>query len=483
MSDMLREERLAKMQKLAASGMEPYGRRFERTDALAALVASYKPGADGPAVRAAGRVSALRPHGKAMFLDLRDATGRLQVYLRQDRLGPQQYELARLVDIGDILGAEGPLTQTRTGEVTLFAERFTVLSKSLRPLPEKWHGLRDVETRYRQRYLDLVCNPDVMRRFYVRAKIIRAIRDYLDQRGFVEVETPMMQPMAGGAAAKPFVTHHNALDIDLYLRVAPELYLKRLLVGGFDRVYEINRNFRNEGLSPRHNPEFTMIEIYEAYADYHVMMEMTEALVCKAARVALDGTSAPFGEEIIRYDTPWPRRTYAELIGEYAGVDMCDEAALRAKAAAYGEDVSALTAGELAEAVFKHAVEHRLVQPTFVVDFPADICPLAKRRKDNPNIAERFELLVAGMELANGYSELNDPIEQERQFRFQASRAPTGNEQRVDMDYVLALEHGMPPAGGLGIGIDRLVMLLTNSQSIREVILFPLLRPESGAVQ
>jgi len=477
MSDRLREERVTKLQKISENGIEPYGRCFERTATLGELRDQFDEEKDGQTVRVAGRITALRPHGKAVFLDVQDQTSKLQVYLKLNKVGEEQFTIVKLLDLGDIIGIRGQLTKTRTGELTVFADEFCILSKSLRPLPEKWHGLKDVETRYRQRYLDLQCNPEVMATFMARAAIISSIRRYLDDRCFVEVETPMMQPIAGGAAAKPFITHHNTLDLDLYLRIAPELYLKRLLVGGFDKVYEINRNFRNEGISTRHNPEFTMIEVYEAYADYNVMMDMTEKIIVEASTKAIGTLQVEYGEVELDFTPPWPRRTYADLLDEYAGVDMFDEEGLRKKVTEIGRDPAGLSVGKLAEEVFEHAVEQHLIQPTFVTDFPADICPLAKRSKADPRIAERFETFVSTIELCNGYSELNDPVEQERQFKIQAERDPDGN-KNIDTDYVTALEHGMPPAGGLGIGIDRLVMLLTNSTTIRDVILFPLLKPE-----
>ena len=479
MTDHLREERLAKLETILGRNIEPYGRAFPKSQTMAEIAAGFTDEAKGSETVAAGRITALRPHGKAAFLDLRDWSGRLQVYVKLDVVGEEQFDLFRQLDLGDFLGVKGTLDKTRTGEVTVFATDLTILSKALRPLPEKWHGLRDVETRYRQRYLDLVSNEDVMKIFITRAKVVAAIRRYLDGLGFLEVETPMMQTIPGGAAAKPFVTHHNTLDMDLYLRVAPELFLKRLLVGGMEKVYEINRNFRNEGISPRHNPEFTMLELYQAYADYNVMMQLAENIVRHAAQEALGTTVVKFGEVELDFGAPWARRTYADLLEQYAGVSVNDEAGLVEKARALGIEVEGQEVMALPDEIFKHAVEPHLVQPTFIMDYPAALCPLSKTKPGDTTIAERFEPFVCGMELGNAYSELNDPIDQAARFRAQLGRTPesTGS---IDEDYVTALEHGMPPAGGLGIGIDRLVMLLTDAPNIREVILFPLLRPEGG---
>ncbi len=429
-----------------------------------------------------GRIRALRPHGKAAFFELQDGTGRLQVYARKDRLGEEAYERVRSLDVGDIAGVRGRLFRTRTNELTIEAREVRLLSKCIRPLPEKWHGLKDVETRYRQRYLDLMVNPEVREVFRSRSRIIGLVRDFLEQRGFLEVETPMMQPLAGGAAAKPFVTHHNALDLDLYLRVAPELFLKRLLVGGFDRVFELNRSFRNEGLSTRHNPEFTMLEFYQAYADHRDLMELTEELFVMLAQEVRGSLRIPCGEQEVNLERPWERLSLTEGVARHAGVEEAELAApeaLRKLAERYSLKLEpGLGRGKLLVELFEHLVEPRLIQPTFVVGYPLEVSPLARRNDADPDFVDRFELFIGGRELANAFSELNDPSDQRRRFEEQAAARRAGDDTacEVDEDYVRALEFAMPPAAGAGIGIDRLVMLLTDSPSIRDVILFPLLR-------
>ena len=482
MSDKQREDRLAKLEELRKRGVEPYGRRFAATGSLKEIADSFVEGEREPARRvvAAGRIISLRPHGKAGFLTLRDWTGRLQVYVRKDVVGDDTFEIFKLLDLGDILGAEGELHKTRTGEITVFAEKITVLSKSLRPLPEKFHGLRDVEIRQRKRYLDLISNDESMQAFLKRTKIVHTIRQWLDDRGYVEVETPMMHSIAGGATAKPFTTHHNALNFDLFLRIAPELHLKRLVVGGMDKVYEINRNFRNEGIDSRHNPEFTMIEIYRAYSDFAGMIELTEQLVSHVVEQVNGSLQVAYGEQTLDFTPPWRRARYADLIREHAGADIDDDAAVRAKAAELKLD-PALSHDEMVDKLFGECVEPKLIQPTFVTHFPASMCPLAKSDPDNPNVALRFEVIAATMEIVNAYSELNDPIDQMQRFERQAcDRSGHRDVSKIDYDFVEALEHGLPPTGGFGMGIDRLAMLLLNKQSIRDVILFPLLRPETG---
>ena len=429
-----------------------------------------------------GRIRALRPHGKAAFFELQDGTGRLQVYARKDRLGEEAYERIRSMDVGDIAGVQGRLFRTRTNELTIEAKEVRLLSKCIRPLPEKWHGLKDVETRYRQRYVDLMVNPEVRDVFQNRSRIIGLARDFLEQRGFLEVETPMMQPMAGGAAAKPFVTHHNALDLNLYLRVAPELFLKRLLVGGFERVFELNRNFRNEGLSTRHNPEFTMLEFYQAYANYRDMMDLTEELFVMLAREICGGLRIPCGDHEVSLERPWTRLSLTEAVARHAGVEeseLTTAADLRNLADRLSLKVEPdLGRGRLLVEIFEHLVEPRLIQPTFVTGYPLEVSPLARQNDADPEFVDRFELFIGGRELANAFSELNDPAEQRQRFEQQAAARRAGDETagEVDEDYVRALEYAMPPAAGEGIGIDRLTMLLTNSSSIRDVILFPLLR-------
>jgi len=482
MSEVLIAERRKKLAALRELGQDPYGRRFPGVEHACSIhqrarVLNIEPGEirDDQRVRSAGRVVLLRTFGNLMFLTVRDATGDIQYGLSKAALR-EGWAVAKLLDLGDHVGVEGRLGATKTGEITVWADSLTMLSKSLRQPPEKWHGLQDTDLRYRRRYVDLFANPQVRAVFAARSQIVEAIRRCLTDRGFMEVETPMLQPQYGGAAARPFITHHNTLDMDLYLRISPELYLKRLLVGGLERVFEINRNFRNEGLSTQHNPEFTMLELYQAYGDYHDMMEITEACVLAAIERIGGGYRRPFGEQELDFTPPWPRRQYRDLFAEYVGVRMGDVPAVRAKAASLDVEhkhmADAVVVGEL----FERLVEPHLMQPCFVLDWPAPLCPLTRRHSEDPSMALRFETFAAGMELANAYTELNDPAVQEENFRRQLE----GQKQTMavmDEDFLTALEYGMPPAGGLGLGIDRLVMLLTNSPSIREVILFPLQRP------
>jgi len=457
--------------------VDPYGGRYDGTEPADSIRQRFRDGDDSQRARTAGRICLLRDIGKLLFLTLRDWTGTIQVGLSRQTLA-SQWDLAKLLEVGDLIGAEGRLGRTKTGEITIWVEDggLTFLSKCLSQPPEKFHGLVDTDQRYRQRYVDLWVNPEVMDRFKRRSAILGTIREALVSRGFMEVETPMMQALAGGAAARPFVTHHNSLDLDLYLRISPELFLKRLLVGGMERVFEINRNFRNEGLSTRHNPEFTMIEVYQAYADYRTMMDLTEDLICLCADRHAGGSKLTFGDRSLDLTRPWRRATYRELLQEHAGCDMGDAASVRAKARALGIAEAGMDNDVVVNAVFEATVEERLIQPTFVMDYPAALCPLTRRKKDEPGIAERFELYMAGMELANAYTELNDPAVQEENFHIQL-RGQQETMATLDTDFVAALKVGMPPAGGLGIGIDRLVMVLTGATTIRDVILFPHLRP------
>jgi len=481
--ELLRANRRAKLEALRSRGVDPFPARFDVDGRVSEVVARFE-GADAASleataqrVRLGGRVTAVRGHGKAAFIDLSDGDGRLQVHLRRDVLGEETFSLLDHLDLGDFWGVEGVLFRTRTSELTVRAERLVVLAKALAPWPEKWHGLVDREQRARQRYLDLATNPESRRVFLARAAAVREIRTFLEARGFVEVETPMMQPIPGGATARPFITHHNTLDLDLYLRIAPELYLKRLVVGGIDRVFEINRSFRNEGISTHHNPEFTMLEFYWAYADYRHLMDLTEEMLCHVASKVAGTEVLPWGDEHINLTRPWRRLSMREAVlatSDLKPDDLGERAALEAAARRFGiADVARLSSGKLLAELFEATAESRLLDPTFITDFPADISPLAKRKTEDPELTERFELYLGGMELANAFSELNDPDDQRRRFEDQV-RANGGT---VDEDYVLALEHGMPPTAGEGIGIDRLVMLLTGSRSIRDVILFPLLRP------
>jgi lysyl-tRNA synthetase, class II len=464
-------ERMKKLEALRELGLDPYGQRTDGIMAIAPLVEAFE---EDKVVKVAGRVMGLRNFGKAAFLDVYDVTGKIQVYVKKNQISDEEFLAFKQLDLGDIICVTGSLAKTRTGEPSIFTSAFTILSKALTGPPEKWHGLRDVELRYRRRYVDLFANPDVMTTFRNRSRIIAGIRRFLDGKGFLEVETPMMQSLPGGAAARPFITHHNTLDMDLYLRVSPELYLKRLLVGGMEKVYEINRNFRNEGISTRHNPEFTMIELYQAYADYNVMMEIMEQVCSELAQEIHGTTEIPFGDLTLNMAAPWARKRWVELLEEYAGVSYDDEAAIREKAIELRVDPNGPKA-IVANRLFEECVEPNLVQPTFVLDYPIELCPLTKTDPANPEFALRFEAYIANMELGNAYTELNDPLDQEKRFEDQLEEEE-GQVRTVDDDYVTALKYGMPPAGGLGIGIDRLVMILTNSSSIRDVILFPLLR-------
>lgn len=478
----LKRVRLEKLQELRDMGVDPFGGRFERS-AMAQTIKDDFDRFEGQTVQVAGRMMSKRRHGKAGFANLQDYSGSIQIYFRQDDLGPEKYELFKKMDIGDIIGISGTVFRTQKGEMSIHVYDLTYLCKSLHPLPEKWHGLKDVELRYRQRYVDLIVNPGVKDVFVKRSRIIREIRRYLDERGFLEVETPMMQPIPGGAAAKPFITHHNALDTELYLRIAPELYLKRLLVGGLEKVYEINRSFRNEGISTRHNPEFTMLEIYQAYADFQDMMDLTETLISTVVEQVNGSLKVEFEGQTIDFTAPWKRLPMLEAIKQYTGLDFLnitsDEEARQAASGLGMELLGPATRGEIINEVFENFVEEHLVQPTFIYGHPVDISPLAKRSRENPAFTDRFELFTMQREIANAFSELNDPIDQRERFQRQVEKRQSGDGEAhmMDEDYVRALEYGMPSAGGLGIGIDRLVMLITGSPSIRDVILFPTLRP------
>jgi lysyl-tRNA synthetase class 2 len=473
--------RAEKLRRIEALGLDPWGGRFDGHTAVAEILARPCVSFDeNPAekVRAAGRIVLRRDMGKAHFLQLRDMTGTVQVWVGKQQVGDAGWELAQQFDLGDLIGVDGTFGRTRKGEPTIRAEGLTFLAKSLEPHPEKFHGMSDIEYRLRHRYLDLVYTPETLERTKQRVKIVRAMRNHLDGQGYMEVETPTLHAIAGGAAARPFVTHHNALDIDLYLRIALELHLKRLLVGGIERVYEIGRVFRNEGISPKHNPEFTMLELYQAYGDYRSMMDLTEGLILACIDAVGGGRVRPWGEQRVDFNPPWQRAKYADLFREHVGCDMADREAVAAAAKAAHLQTQGKEHDVLVQELFEHKVEDKLVGPVFVHDYPAALCPLTKRKRDNPAIAERFELYVHGMELANAYTELNDPVTQEATFRRQLAGLPEEDSMaKMDDDFIRAQRHGMPPAGGLGVGIDRLVMLLTNTPTIRDVILFPLLRP------
>ena len=493
MMDESNEQRMQRIQKLdvlKTMGVQPYGTRFETTHRVKPLLTAHgaktKDELEQQRIecRIAGRVVALRRFGKAAFASLQDGAHRLQVYLKKDVLGDGAFRLSQELDLGDWIGVEGRLFRTKTDELTVEVRTLTFLSKGLRPLPEKWHGLTDVEIRYRQRYVDLIANPNVHAIFETRSRLIAGIRNYLTGHGFLEVETPMMQPIPGGAVARPFVTHHNSLNTDLYLRVAPELYLKRLIVGGLHRVFEINRNFRNEGISTIHNPEFTMLEFYQAYADYRDLMALTENLLSKLAQEIHGTTTLEYQGHTIDLMPPWPRLPYFETIVEHNAFDrnvLEDRAAATAAARQLGLELpkGASLVGIL-NVIFEETVEPRLIQPTFITDYPTEISPLSRRKDTDSRLTDRFELFIAGRELANGFSELNDPLDQRQRFEMQAAQRETGDAEAhaFDEDFLRALEYGMPPTAGEGIGIDRLVMVFTNQASIRDVILFPQLRPE-----
>jgi lysyl-tRNA synthetase class 2 len=490
-------QRRANLDELKKLGVEAYPRRFEGGVPIGTLVGEH--GARSAEeleslqirTRAAGRILAIRSFGKANFLQLSDGNARVQVYVRQDSVPELDFKVLKLLDIGDWVGVEGRLFRTKTNEFSVYASSVQFLSKCLLPLPEKWHGLQDVEIRYRQRYLDLIVNPESRRVFEVRSRVVTTIREFLTSRGFLEVETPMMQPMPGGALARPFVTHHNALDMRLYMRIAPELYLKRLTVGGIEKVFEINRNFRNEGISTQHNPEFTMLEFYWTYADYNDLMTLTEDMLQQVARASAGADEVTFGEHVISFKPPFRRLSLREGARAAAsarlGVEVTDrELRTRETAAALasrlGLEAAGSGPGKITASIFEALCEADLVQPVFVHDFPTEVSPLSKQKSEDPDTVERFELYVAGFEVANAFSELNDPVEQRRRFEHQLSERGGGNEEAhaMDEDYIRALEYGLPPTGGEGIGIDRLVMVLTNSPSIRDVILFPLMRPRDG---
>lgn len=482
----LMEQKIEKYKDFKDRGIKNYDEKFEIDTHAEDIINNFED-YEEKTVKLSGRLMALRTHGKASFADIQDMTGKMQLYVKVNIIGENRYELFTELDIGDIVGIEGEVFKTNRGQISVKVKEFKLLTKSLRPLPEKFHGLKDKEMRYRQRYLDLIMNPEVKDTFIVRSKIIRSFRDILDDKDFLEVETPMMHPIAGGANAKPFITHHNALDMELYLRIAPELYLKRLIVGGFDRVYEINRNFRNEGMSYKHNPEFTTLELYQAQADYHDMMDITEELVVKSAEDILGTTNISYQDQDIDLSIPWERITMKELVKnktgfDYDNLDNIEDAYSKAKELGVNIEEKGLSKGELLYEVFESLVEEKLVKPTFVMDYPIEVSPLAKNKEDEPEFTYRFEAFINGWEIANAFSELNDPFEQESRFEHQVQQREAGDEeaQMMDKDFVRALEYGMPPTGGLGIGIDRLIMLLTDSKSIRDVILFPTMRPEQG---
>ena len=473
--------RIKKLEELKALGVDPFGQRFERKHTSGQIVADFD-ALVGTQTVIAGRLMAIRGHGKACFAELADCDGVIQIYIKIDEVGEDQFNQFKLWDIGDIVGIEGEIFRTNRGQISVKAQKLTFLTKCLRPLPEKWHGLKDVELRYRQRYLDLIVNPEVKDAFIIRSKVIRGIRKFLEGREFLEVETPTLHNIAGGAAARPFITHHNALDMDLYMRIALELHLKRLIVGGMERVYEIGRVFRNEGISIRHNPEFTLLEIYQAFSDYHGMMELTETMISTVAKEVLGTDTVNYQGTEISFATPWRRITMFDAIKEYAGVDfnqIADDVSARQAAASIGLEVGEeMSRGNVINLIFEEKVEDKLIQPTFIMDYPIEISPLVKRMADNPNFVYRFEAFVYGRELANAYSELNDPMDQRGRFEQQMEQRAKGEDEanETDEDFLRALEYGMPPTGGLGIGIDRLVMYLTDAPSIRDVILFPTMR-------
>ena len=482
-------QRIEKVKQLRTKGINPYPIRYKPTHTAQAIKEQFGE-EDKLLVKASGRIKSKRVMGKASFAHIEDASGLIQVYTRLDRLGEEKYELFKTLDLGDIIGVAGHVFKTKQGEITIEVDDVVLLAKSIRPLPvvkEKdgkvFDEFADKEQRYRQRYVDLIVNPQVRQQFILRSNMITGIRNFLNQKGFIEVETPMMHAIPGGAAARPFITHHNALDMDLYLRIAPELYLKRLLVGGFDRVYELNRNFRNEGISTRHNPEFTMLELYQAYADYNDMMAITQELISTLAKELLQAIVIAYQGNTIDLTPPWQKLSYSEALKKYTGIDFTSISRDEAYTEALKRNVDVkkeMSLWKIAEEFFEEKVEENLIQPTFIIDYPKELSPLAKSREDNPEFVERFEVFIAGREMANAFSELNDPFDQRQRFEEQVKMREAGDDeaQMMDTDYITALEYGMPPAGGLGIGIDRLAMLFIDTASIKDTILFPLLKPE-----
>ena len=482
-------QRIEKVRQLRTKGINPYPIRYKPTHTAQAIKEQFGE-EDKLLVKASGRIKSKRVMGKASFAHIEDTSGLIQVYTRLDRLGEEKYELFKTLDLGDIIGVAGHVFKTKQGEITIEVDDVVLLAKSIRPLPvvkEKdgkvFDEFADREQRYRQRYVDLIVNPQVRQQFILRSNMITGIRNFLNQKGFIEVETPMMHAIPGGAAARPFITHHNALDMDLYLRIAPELYLKRLLVGGFDRVYELNRNFRNEGISTRHNPEFTMLELYQAYADYNDMMAITQELISTLAKELLQAIVIAYQGNTIDLTPPWQKLSYSEALEKYTGIDFTAISRDEAYTEALKRNVDVkkeMSLWKIAEEFFEEKVEENLIQPTFIIDYPKELSPLAKSREDSPEFVERFEVFIAGREMANAFSELNDPFDQRQRFEEQVKMREAGDDeaQMMDTDYITALEYGMPPAGGLGIGIDRLVMLFIDTASIKDTILFPLLKPE-----
>ena len=491
MSEELNDQfqvRRDKMARIAELGLDPFGQKFVRTHLAQEIITEFSEleneelEAKGIEVSIAGRIMTKRGKGKAGFAHIKDVSGQIQIYVRKDAIGEDAYELFKMADLGDIVGIKGVVFKTKVGELSIKVNEFTFLTKSLRPLPEKYHGLKDIEERYRKRYLDLITSEESQKTFIARSRIIQAMRRYFDDNGFLEVETPMLHSIAGGASARPFVTHHNALDMPMYMRIAIELHLKRLIVGGLEKVYEIGRVFRNEGVSTRHNPEFTMLELYEAYADFHDIMDLTENVIAYIAEEVLGTTTIPYGEYEVNLAPKWKRLHMVDAIKEYVGVDFWKEMSVEeARALAKEHDVQiteSMTVGHIINEFFEQKIEEKLIQPTFVYGHPVEISPLAKKNAEDPRFTDRFELFIVAREHANAFTELNDPIDQRQRFEAQLKEREQGNDEAhmMDDDYIEALEYGMPPTGGLGIGIDRLVMLLTNSPSIRDVLLFPLMR-------
>ncbi len=480
--DRITQQRLSKLERIKSRGVEPYPHKYSAShtteQAVALLIKKRKSSKSLSAITIAGRVTAKRRMGKISFLDVRDGSGKLQLYIHRDQIVEADMELFRDLDIGDFIGVGGRLFLTRSEEPTLEVETLTLLAKSLKPLPEKWHGLQDVDARHRQRYLDLISSPEVKETFIMRSRIISTIRDFLSEKDFLEVETPVLQPSAGGALARPFITNHHALDHDFYLRIALELYLKRLIIGGLDRVYELGRIFRNEGISTKHNPEFTMLELYQAYADYNDIMNLFEEMASSTVKKVTGSYKVKFGDNTIDFEPPWPRLELRQAVAEHSGIDFVqypDADLLRAKMCEMGLDADpAKNWSKLVDELISTYLEPKLIQPTFILDYPLSMSPLAKKKPGHERVVERFEAFAGGMEIANAFSELNDPIEQRQRFvTQQKDQGKDGEQEVIDEDFLLSMEYGMPPTGGLGVGIDRLVMLLTNQQSIREVILFP----------